>query len=262
MRSPISRRTAPSRPRRPPRIRSRNACGPRCVRRACASSTSSPARSTTNGTSSCRRRRSRRRRSPAPSSRRCAKGWKTCIPAMSRRNGSPDGATIRKRWKRSSRHEVCRMLPIGSIAHLRTGIWCSGTSALADLAKGLAAGKIKVVDLTETLSPEFPYISLPPEMGQAWPFRIEEVSHYDERGPAWYWNNFSSGEHTGTHFDAPAHWITGRGGEDVAAVPARKLVGPAAVLDFSEHAAADPDFLLEVDHVREWETTHGPLPAG
>ena len=39
-------------------------------------------------------------------------------------------------------------------------------TALAELAKGLAGGKIKVVDLTETLSPEFPHISLPPEMGQ------------------------------------------------------------------------------------------------
>jgi hypothetical protein len=47
-------------------------------------------------------------------------------------------------------------------------------------------------------------------MGQCWPFRIEEVSKYDERGPGWYWNNFSCGEHTGTHFDAPIHWISGR----------------------------------------------------
>src|SRR2546428_13873212 len=76
-------------------------------------------------------------------------------------------------------------------------------SALEQLAKGLAAGKIKVVDLTETLSPEFPHISLPPEMGQAWPFRIEEVSHYDERGPAWYLNNFSCGEPPGPQFDPP-----------------------------------------------------------
>ena len=83
-------------------------------------------------------------------------------------------------------------------------------SVLAELASGLAGGKIRVIDLTQTLSPEFPSISLPPEMGQAWPFRIEEVSRYDERGPAWYWNNFSCGEHTGTHFDAPIHWITGR----------------------------------------------------
>ena len=63
-----------------------------------------------------------------------------------------------------------------------------------ELAAQLASGNIKVVDLTETLSPEFPHISLPPEMGQAWPFRIEEVSRYDDRGPAWYWNNFSCGE--------------------------------------------------------------------
>ena len=51
---------------------------------------------------------------------------------------------------------------------------------------------------------------LPPEFGQAAPFRIEQVSRYDERGPAWYWNNLTFGEHTGTHFDAPIHWVTGK----------------------------------------------------
>ena len=58
------------------------------------------------------------------------------------------------------------------------------------------------------------------------------------------------------------HWITGRDGEDVAQVPAAKLVAPAAVLDFSADAAKDPDFLLEVDHIRAWEAEHGPLPDG
>ena len=81
---------------------------------------------------------------------------------------------------------------------------------MQQLASEIAIGRVRVVDLTQTLSPEFPGISLPPEMGQAWPFRIEEVSRYDERGPAWYWNNFSCGEHTGTHFDAPVHWISGK----------------------------------------------------
>ena len=83
-------------------------------------------------------------------------------------------------------------------------------SALASFVQAFSSGKIRVIDLTHTLSPEFPHISLPPEMGQAWPFRIEEVSRYDERGPAWYWNNFSCGEHTGTHFDAPVHWVSGK----------------------------------------------------
>jgi len=54
---------------------------------------------------------------------------------------------------------------------------------LAGLAGALAGGGIRVIDLTQTLTPEFPQIALPPEMGQCWPFRIEEVSKYDERGP-------------------------------------------------------------------------------
>ena len=93
------------------------------------------------------------------------------------------------------------------------------------------ADKIRVVDLTQTLSPEFPHISLPPEMGQAWPFRIEEVSRYDERGPAWYWNNFSCGEHTGTHFDAPVHWVSGKDLPNNAtdSIPPERFIGPACV---------------------------------
>jgi kynurenine formamidase len=134
-------------------------------------------------------------------------------------------------------------------------------SALAQLAQGLAAGKIRVVDLTETLSPEFPHISLPPEMGQAWPFRIEEVSRYDERGPAWYWNNFSCGEHTGTHFDAPVHWISGKDLPNNAtdSIPPERFIGPAFVIDCSQPSAADADFLLTKAHLLEWEKRHGRI---
>jgi len=135
-------------------------------------------------------------------------------------------------------------------------------SALTELASSLAGGKIRVVDLTHTLSPDFPAIALPPEMGQAWPFRIEEVSRYDERGPAWYWNNFSAGEHVGTHFDAPVHWISGRDGPDVSQVPPRQLIGPAVVIDKSAECATNPDFLLQVHHVESWQQEHGALPAG
>ena len=66
---------------------------------------------------------------------------------------------------------------------------------------------------------------LPPEFGQCRPFRMEEISRYDERGPAWYWNNLTFGEHTGTHFDAPIHWITGQDlpNNSVDTMPARAL---------------------------------------
>ena len=50
------------------------------------------------------------------------------------------------------------------------------SSPLAAFALALATGRIRVIDLTQTLTPEFPQISLPPEFGQCWPFRIEEVS--------------------------------------------------------------------------------------
>jgi kynurenine formamidase len=135
-------------------------------------------------------------------------------------------------------------------------------SILSSFAEALATERVQVIDLTAPLSAETPVIQLPPQFAQTAPFELEELSRYDDRGPAWYWNNFRTGEHTGTHFDAPNHWVTGRDGDDVASVPVQRLIAPAAVLDFSAQAADDPDFLLEVEHIREWEGTHGPLPEG
>jgi kynurenine formamidase len=135
----------------------------------------------------------------------------------------------------------------------------SGT--LKNLVTDLASGQIRIIDLTQTLSPDFPQIALPPEMGQCWPFRIEQISRYDERGLAWYWNNFSCGEHTGTHFDAPIHWISGRDLPNNATdtVPVEHLVGAACVVDCSREASANPDFLLTVDFVKSWEGKHGRI---
>ncbi|MDX6296341.1 MAG: hypothetical protein QOI51_198 [Nocardioidaceae bacterium] len=135
-------------------------------------------------------------------------------------------------------------------------------SVLGSLVQALADRRVEVVDLTAPLSSATPVITLPPEFGQTASFEPEEISRYDDRGPAWYWNNFRTGEHTGTHFDAPNHWVTGRGGDDVASVPAGRLVAPAAVLDFSAEAADDPDFVLEVHHIKAWESEHGQLPPG
>lgn len=138
----------------------------------------------------------------------------------------------------------------------------SHPSVLAALTSGLRTGAIEVVDLTSPLVNSTPVIQLPPEFGQTATFELEEISRYDDRGPAWYWNNFRSGEHTGTHFDAPNHWVTGKDLADVASVPARQLIAPAAVLDFSAEAAADPDFLVQIDHIKAWEAANGPLPEG
>ncbi len=135
-------------------------------------------------------------------------------------------------------------------------------STLSDLAAGLATGAIEVVDLTAPLSRQTPVLQLPEPFGQTARFELEEISRYDDRGPGWYWNNFRTGEHTGTHFDAPNHWVTGQGKDDVATVPAKRLIAPAYVLDFSAQADQDPDFLLEVDHIKGWEAENEPLAEG
>jgi kynurenine formamidase len=135
-------------------------------------------------------------------------------------------------------------------------------NSLLSLAADLASGAVRVIDLTQTLSSEFPRIALPPEFGQCWPFRIEEVSRYDERGSAWYWNNFSCGEHTGTHFDAPIHWVSGRDLPQNATdtVSVQHLIGAACVVDCSREAAEDADFLLTAAHLKRWESSHGRIP--
>lgn len=135
---------------------------------------------------------------------------------------------------------------------------------LTQLAEQIAAGRIRVVDLTHTLSPEFPALKLPPEFGQVWAFKQERISRYDAAGPAWYWNNFSCGEHTGTHFDAPVHWVTGKDypRNSVDTIDPARFFGPAAVVDASAEVAADPDWVLTVEFLQAWEAKHGRIPAG
>jgi kynurenine formamidase len=135
-------------------------------------------------------------------------------------------------------------------------------SVLQDLLTAIGSGQVEVIDLTAPLSDATPIIQLPEPFANTPGFSLTEISRYDERGPAWYWNAFLSGEHVGTHFDAPVHWITGRDGLDVAEVPPGRLVAAAVVIDKTAECAADPDYLLGVDDVRAWESDHGPLPDG
>ncbi len=134
--------------------------------------------------------------------------------------------------------------------------------ALTDLLHDLATGATKIVDLSMPLSERTPILQLPPPFANTQGFALHEISHYDERGPAWYWNNITMGEHVGTHFDAPTHWVTGKDGRDVAQTPLEHLVAPAAVIDKSAECAENPDFLLEIAHLAAWQREHGPLPAG
>ena len=137
-------------------------------------------------------------------------------------------------------------------------------AALLDqLAEALAAGTVTVVDLTQPLGPDTPVIGLPDIFAPSPGVTIRAISRYDDKGPAWYWNALAFGEHAGTHFDAPIHWITGRDLADNACdtIPAGRFVGPACVIDVSAEVAKDPDFLLTPAGIEAWEAKHGRIPA-
>ena len=133
---------------------------------------------------------------------------------------------------------------------------------VASLVGALGSGAVEIVDLTQPLSERTPVIQLPEQFAQTPGLKVHEVSRYDERGPAWAWNWLEIGEHVGTHFDAPVHWISGRDGLDVSQVPPRHLVAPAVMIDRSEESAADPDYLLTIEDIRKFEAEHGLLPEG
>jgi kynurenine formamidase len=136
------------------------------------------------------------------------------------------------------------------------------TSQVAALLEGLAGGSVEIVDLTQPLTETTPVIKLPPPFANTPGLTREEISRYDDRGPAWAWYTLTIGEHVGTHLDAPIHWVTGKDGNDVASVPSRQLIGPACVIDKTQETEADNGYLLTKDDLEAWEADNGRVPDG
>jgi kynurenine formamidase len=134
------------------------------------------------------------------------------------------------------------------------------TSQVATMLEGLANGSVAIVDLTQPLTESTPVIKLPPPFANTPALSREEISRYDDRGPAWAWYTLTIGEHTGTHLDAPIHWITGKDGADVSSIPPQALIGPACVVDKTAETEADPGYLLTVADLEAWESENGRLP--
>ncbi len=138
----------------------------------------------------------------------------------------------------------------------------NSAEVLGSMVSQVGSGDIKVIDLTNVLSPDFPVLVLPEEFAQCAPFKRETISQYNDKGPMWYWNNISMNEHTGTHFDAPVHWVTGKDLPDstVDKLAAKEFIGQAVVMDFTDECAADPDFVLTAADIKHWETQNGKIP--
>lgn len=137
------------------------------------------------------------------------------------------------------------------------------SNALDLMVQALNTNAVKVIDLTHTLNEQFPALQLPEEFGQTAGFSMQRISKYDDKGPGWYWNNFTCGEHTGTHFDAPAHWVSGKdhAQNTVDTIAPEHFIRPAVVIDATAEVAADDNWVLTPEFLLAWEEQHGRIPA-
>lgn len=118
-----------------------------------------------------------------------------------------------------------------------------------------AINTAKIVDLTHTLDQSTIY----------WPTESGFKFHYEHYGVTSGGYFYSSGyfdtpEHGGTHMDAPLHF--NRTGEPVNKVTMSQMIGPAAVIDFSQRAAADTNAALSVSDIEKYEAAYGRIPDG
>jgi kynurenine formamidase len=120
------------------------------------------------------------------------------------------------------------------------------------VASPVATGGMAVLDLTHVITPELP----------VWPgnepFVAEVVKDYATDG--FYAQSLSFWEHTGTHLDAPAHFVEGMPTAEL--LPPEMLVAPLAVVDIAARAAGDPDAAVTVEDLEAWEAANGTLPEG
>ena len=76
----------------------------------------------------------------------------------------------------------------------------------------------------------------------------------------YYLQYVKQGEHTGTHWGAPAHFRPG--GRTADQLDPDDLCRPAVKIDIRVRAAADPDYALTVADLQDFERRRGRIPRG
>lgn len=111
----------------------------------------------------------------------------------------------------------------------------------------------EIIDLTHSFSDESLYWVTAKE------FELEQVAKGEtEHGYFYSANNFSTAEHGGTHIDAPIHFA--KNAQTLDEIPLENLIGNGIKIDISEKAIKDPDYLISVEDLKNWEKIHGRIP--
>jgi kynurenine formamidase len=120
-------------------------------------------------------------------------------------------------------------------------------------ARAAPASFTKVIDLTHTLTRDFPtYPGIPA-------IEIKPKYVIDKNG--YNLNIWTLEEHVGTHMDVPLHFSK-PGAMSVDEVPVESLVVPLFVLDVKAKAAAEANYAVTVDDIAAFEAANGAIPAG
>src|SRR5215470_10283998 len=116
----------------------------------------------------------------------------------------------------------------------------------------LANGFRTVYDLTHTFSPKIPVFPA---------FKPVQIRpRFAIAKDGFFANEITFDEHTGTHMDAPAHFVGNAATADK--LQPDRFFAPLAVISIESRAAKDADAVMTVDDVLAWEKRHGRLPAG
>jgi kynurenine formamidase len=137
----------------------------------------------------------------------------------------------------------------------RTALAGAAAAAFAVAVPGAAEARRipakRVRDLTHVFTEGFPVFSGPePER--------EDLFTFASAG--FYSQKWTFGEHSGTHMDAPGHFVPG--GRLTPEITPRELIVPLAVVDISAKAAQNPDAVVTQSDVRAYERRHGRIPRG
>lgn len=153
---------------------------------------------------------------------------------------------------RERRSTPARLVPAAALA--MTAAFLAGPARAAKMFSlsldDVANGRAEVIDLTHDLKEGIPLFP------GGIPFTLEPLTQLAD---GYYMNSFVSGEHTGTHVDSPAHF--GKGLPAVDEIPPTRLVSQGILIDVQSKAAANPDYVLTLVDLQDWEKANGRIPA-
>jgi kynurenine formamidase len=134
---------------------------------------------------------------------------------------------------------------------LAGGIAAAAAAAFPTRAFAHRPPKKRLEDLTHVFTEGFPVFTFDP------PTR-EDLVTIPTGG--FYSQQWTFGEHSGTHMDAPGHFVTG--GRLSPEITLQELIVPIVVIDISRRAESDHDAMVTVDDLRRFEHRHGRIPDG